>query len=223
MRAKSAATLIAMILCGVPSAYSATPPTPAVTVAPSRITASGITPGGEVLFFGAGLEPKRYFAVPHRWSKVIADTGLKGTVSYDLDTAVTWNAIWIVADLSSGRCVVASTAGFDAERTYLTQRTFSRGLLGAVNQFTYHRPVADFLYVVPGGAWTLLARDGDTSDADGKQDGITTIDLSRLQRVGDGTSLPAAFAPGGALFIIDSSRLDLLELKIDASLLAGVR
>jgi hypothetical protein len=222
MRAGLAAVLFSVAL--MPFGYAATlPSAPSVVVEPSRITVSGVTPGGEVLFFGAGFEPKRYYVIPHRWSKVLSDTGLKGTVTFNLETPVTWNALWIVADLTTGRYAVASTPGFSAERSHLTQKSFNRDTLGTVSRFTYQRPVADFLYIAPGGAWSLVTRDGDASDGDGKEDGKTTIDLSRLQPIGVQRSLPTAFAPGGTLFIIDSSRLDLLEMKIDASVLAGAR
>lgn len=223
MRTPFAAVLIAITLIGISSGYAAPPPSgPSVVVEPSRITVSGVTPGGQVLFFGAGFEPKRYYAVPHRWSKVL-DTGVKRTVSYELDAPVTWNAIWIVADLTTGRYAVASTPGFPIEESHLAHRNFHRDALGAISQFVYQRPVAEFLYLAPGGAWTQSAYDGDVSDADGKQDGVTTIDLARLQPLGVEKSNPSAFTPGGTLFIIDASRLDLLELKVDGSLLAGAR
>jgi hypothetical protein len=92
-----------------------------------------------------------------------------------------------------------------------------------VNGFGYERGSADILYIAPGGAWTTLARDGDTSDADAQDDGITTVDVSRLRPAGGFKAAPSVFVPGGTLFVIDSSRLDLLEVKIDASILAGAQ
>jgi len=194
---------------------------PTVTVEPSRIVATGITRGGKVLFFGAGMEPKKYYAIPHRWSSVVADTTMTGTVSYDLGTSVTWNAIWVVADLSTGRYIVTSTPGFPAERSRLTRKMFNRDTHGAVNRFTYQRPSADFLYIAPGGAWSLPARDGDTSDADGIGDGYTTIDLSRLQPAGAQIPLPGSFMPGGTLLVLDPVRLDLVEININENALAA--
>ncbi|MEK6372845.1 MAG: hypothetical protein AABO58_09125 [Acidobacteriota bacterium] len=196
---------------------------PGVSVAPSAITATGITPGAQVLFFGAGFEPKTYYAVVHRWSTVVADADMDGSVSYALDSPVTWNALWIVADLRTGRYAVASTPGFPVHRSALERRDFKRDMTGGISRFVYSRSIVDFLYVSPGGAWTLQARDGESTDGDSKVDGETAIDLSRLRPLLSGADVPRAFTPGGTLFIIDSSRLDLLELKIDASILAGAR
>jgi hypothetical protein len=223
MRPASFAALIAIALIGIPFARAARPSDPAVVIEPSRITVSGVTPGGDVLFVGAGLEPKKYYAIPHRWSRVLADTDAKGTVSYDLEGPVTWNALWIVTDLTTGRYVVASTPGFPVERSHLASRHFQRDTHGQVSQFAYERSVADVLYIASGGAWTLLARDGDSSDGDSKDDGITTIDLPKLRPAAPGKPIPSAFAPGATLLIIDSSRLDLLELKVDASTISGAR
>jgi hypothetical protein len=217
------AAICAITLIGISRGYAASQPAgPSVVVEPSRITVSGVTPGGQVLFFGAGFEPKRYYVVPHRWSKVL-DADVKRTVSYELDAPVTWNAVWIVADLTTGRYAIASTPGFPIEESHLTHRSFHRDALGAVSQFAYQRPVVDFLYLAPGGAWTQLTYDGDSSDADGKDDGVTTVDLGKLLPLGARKSAPTAFAPGGTLFIIDLSRLDVLELKIDGSVLAGAQ
>jgi hypothetical protein len=193
-----------------------------VIVGPTQITASGVSPGADVLFFGAGFEPKGFHAVFHRWSAVVTDTQ-HGTVSYVFDKPVTWNALWIVADLRTGKYLIVSTPGFATITSELTRRSLKRDGTGGVSQFAFSRQAADFLYIAPGGrAWTLLARDGDSNDADGRVDGETTLDLLRASPV-SGTDHVRQFTPGGTLFVIDPTRLDVLELKLDGSILAGAR
>ncbi len=213
------ATLVALLLSGFARQSSAANNDPAVTITPSRITVSRITPGGRVLFFGAGFEPKRYYAQPHRWSSVVTDAHRDGVVAYDLDQPVMWNAVWIIVDLTSGRYAISSTPGYTVMRPPRDRHDFKHDALGAVSRFVFARPAADFLYIAPGGgAWKQLARDGEDTDGDGVPDGFTTIDLSRLEAL-DAGDRPRAFVPGGTLFVIDPTRLELLELKIDASLL----
>jgi hypothetical protein len=219
MRARIAAVVLITSGFLVVTAFADAPPT--VTITPSRITASGITPGGRVLFFGAGFEPKGYHADIHRWSAVITDSNSSGGVSYDLAPAVTWNALWIVVDIDSGRYTVAATPGFPIMRAFLPKGEFRRGGEAAIKAFAYSRATADVLYVADGGAWTLKVRDGESSDGDGSGDGVAAVDVGRLQPLVSGIPAPAAFLPGGTLFLIDPARLDLLELKLDASLLAG--
>jgi hypothetical protein len=193
-----------------------------VTLEPARITVTGVTPGAQVLFFGAGFEPQGFHAVLHRWSKVVSDTQ-HGSVSYVFDAPVTWNSLWIVADLRTGSYAVISTPGFPTIKSELTRRSLKRDATGAVSQLHFSRPAADFLYIAPGGgAWSLLARDGDENDADGSPDGETTLDLLRADPV-EGTDRIKQFTPGGTLFVIDPTRLDVLELKVDGSMLAGAR
>jgi hypothetical protein len=203
------------------TSFAAQPSKPAVTITPSRITATGISPGGRVLFFGTGFEPKGYHADIHRWSVVITDSSLSGSVFYDLSPAVTWNVLWIVVDINSGNYTVAATPGFPIVRAFLPKGEFRRGGEAAIKTFAYSRSTADILYVVPGAAWTLKVRDGESTDSDASRDGATAVDVGRLQPLVSGTPAPAAFLPGGTLFLIDPARLDLLELNIDPSVLAG--
>jgi hypothetical protein len=218
---RRAVIAFAWLLIVAGAAYAAPPSAPTVTITPSRITVAGISPGGQVLFFGTGFEPRGYHAEIHRWSVVMTDSSRSGSVFYDLSPAVTWNALWIVTDISSGRYAVAATPGFPVVRAFLPKGEFRRGGEAAVRNFAYSRSTADILYVVPGGAWTLKARDGESSDSDGSRDGATAIDVTRLQPLISGIPAPAAFLPGGTLFLIDPARLDLLELNIDPSQLAG--
>jgi hypothetical protein len=192
-----------------------------VIVTPTRITVDGVTPNAKVLFFGAGFEPKRDNAVVHRWSTVLSDTAVRGHVEYDLGAPVTWNALWIIVDLTSGHYAIASTPGFPTIRTSVPHREFKRGIGSLVSRFAYGRSAVYALYVHPGGASMAMSRDGGPTDSDGVADGTTEIDLANLQPLADGVKVPDAFVPGGTLFLIDTSRLDLLELQIDGSLLAG--
>jgi hypothetical protein len=216
------AVLFALITGRASAAVNTPPLALTVVVEPTKITASGVSPGADVLFFGAGYEPEGFHAVFHRWSVVVTETA-HGTVSYVFDKPVTWNAVWIVADLRTGKYAVVSTPGFPTMTSEFTRRSLKRDGVGAVNQFIFSRQVVDFVYLAPGGgAWSLLASDGDTTDADGRADGQTTLDLLRANPI-SGTDRVRQFTPGGTLLAIDPSRLDVLELKLDGSLLAGAR
>jgi hypothetical protein len=195
---------------------------PVVAITSTRITVSGVNPNAKILFFGAGFEPKGGQVIVHRWASVVTSTDAHGDVSYDLDPAVAWNALWIVADLANGHYTVVSTPGFRTVHALRPKQYFKHGAAGAVRRFSYARSEVYLLYLHPGGsAWTLDAMDGDSTDADGIANGTTEIDLAGLRPLVSGADAPEAFVPGGTLFIIDPSRLDLLEVKIDGSMLAG--
>jgi hypothetical protein len=218
---RTSLALIVTLLVGAALPLEAAP---AITVTPLRISVTGVTPGADVLFFGMGFEPKKNIEVIlHRWSAVAAAQN-DGTAAYALTDKVTWNALWIVADLRTGQYAIASTPGFQLARAFYPARELKRDPSGTINRFLYGRRSADFVYVAAGGAWTHRVHDGESTDADGQNDDRISLNLSQLRRIGgSGPETPLAFTPGGTLFVIDPARLDLLELRIDASLLAGVR
>lgn len=209
----------AAVFFAASSGLSAPSAAPTVVITPAKISVTGITPGAQVLFFGAGFEPRRSDAVLHRWSSVVTDDG-HGTVDYPLDPPVNWNALWIVADLRNGHYTIAATPGFPIDRERFTKGEFKRDGNADVTRFLYGRVNAEYLYLLSGGAWTFSARDGGDTDLDGAVDGATVIDLLRFKPA-LGADKPRAFTPGGTLFAIDTLQLDLLELKIDGSMLAG--
>jgi hypothetical protein len=196
---------------------------PVVRITPTEVTASGVTPGTEVVFFGVGVEPKGYHVEVHRWSGVVTDTTHSGTATFTLEKPVTWNVIWIVADLRNGHYTVASTPGFPTMTPDRPQFRLKRDIVGLANQIGYSRPFVDGLYLEAGGAWILRGADGIDSNGQGKGEGETTIDLLKATPLMAGAAPPRSLSPGGTLLIIDVSRLDVLTVKIDESLLAGAR
>jgi hypothetical protein len=196
---------------------------PTVTITSTAITASGVTPGTQVAFFGVGLEPKGYHAEVHRWSAAVPDAAHGGTATFTFDAPVTWNVVWIVVDLQTGHYTVASTPGFPTMTARRPRYRLRHDATGSPSQMGYGRPFVDALYVEHGGAWTMRAQDGDSTDADGTPDGQTTIDLSRATPLVAGSDAPRQFSPSGTLFVIDVSRLEVLPVPIDTSLIAGAQ
>lgn len=215
--------IFCIVLCGIAMSGGAAN-APVVTVTPSRITVTGISPGGEVLFFGAGAQPNGRRAILHHWSNVVQDAAHDGQVTLDLDPPVTWNAVWVIADLRNGHYTIVSTPGYPVLHPRLTRSDFKRDPSGAISRFLFGRFSADFAYVTPGGkAWRLLVHDGGGADADSTTDGVTTFDLARAVPLTDAADRPHAFTPGGTLFIIDPTTLDVLDLKLDGSILGGAQ
>lgn len=224
-RTRSSRTLVMwvyVILIGIAYPLSAAN-RPTISITPTAITATDVTPGTDVSFFGVGLEPKGYHVEVRRWSAVVTDTAHAGTATFTLDSPVTWNVVWIVADLRTGHYAIASTPAFPTMTPPRPRYRLKRDAAGAVNRMGYSRPFVDGMYIEAGGAWIVRAGDGDDSDADGKADGETTIDLQHATPVTAGSQPPHSFHPGGTLLVVDVSRLDVLTVPIDASLIAGAQ
>lgn len=215
------AMVLILSLAGAQRARAASHPT--VVITPAAITATDVTPGTQVAFFGVGLEPKGYHAEVHRWSAVVTDTSHSGTATFTLDSPVRWNVVWIVADLRNGHYTIASTPGFPISIPDRPRYRLKRDPSGSPSRMGYGRPFIDGLYLEAGGGWIIRAQDGASSDADGKADGETTIDLLKATPLLAGSDVPRQFTPNGTLLVIDLSRLDVLTMTIDDSLIAGAR
>lgn len=213
---------VCLILIGIACPSSAAN-RPTISITPTAITATDVTPGTDVAFFGVGLEPKGYHVEVRRWSAIVTDTAHAGTATFTLDAPVTWNVVWIVADLRNGHYAIASTPGFPAITPTRPRYRLKRDAAGSANRMGYSRPFVDGLYVEAGGAWIVRAGDGDERDADGKSDGETTIDLLHATPLLAGSQTPRNFNPGGTLIVVDVSRLDVLTVAVDASMIAGAR
>lgn len=196
---------------------------PTISITPTAITATDVTPGTDVAFFGVGLEPKGYHVEVRRWSAVVTDTAHTGTATLTLDAPVTWNVVWIVADLRTGHYAIASTPAFPTMTPPRPRYRLKRDAAGAASRIGYSRPFVDGMYIEAGGAWIVRAGDGDDRDADGKADGETTIDLLQATPLSAGSQPPRSFHPGGTLLVVDVSRLDVLTVPIDAPLIAGAQ
>jgi hypothetical protein len=190
--------------------------------APTRINVTGVTPGADVLFFGAGLEPKRTHAVHHRWATVVTDTDHDGIVTFDFGSTITWNAFWVVADLRTGQYNIVTTPGYPARKPAYKRSELKRDAHGSVSRFRYGGSAGDGLYLAPGGAWTAFVSDGDPND-EATNYGSVMVDLSHMEPLLDGHARPLAFTPGGTLFFIDAQTIELLQLKVDDAGLAGAR
>jgi len=184
----------------------------AVQFGKRTVTASGLSPGAQVLVFGVVKIPLTYYSRLQRSESVVAATrdGI-ATVQTDFDIPVT--SVWVVADLRTGQ-VTTATSRSRGVRTVAIGRSAIRG---NSDQFSFDRSFLDLLYVHPGeGAWAWHAVDGGQGDEDGPN-GVTTIDVSTGIHV-LGAAPPKVFSPGGMLVAIDFEDLAVLTTDVQALL-----
>jgi hypothetical protein len=154
---------------------------------------------------------------------VVTDATHSGSATFRLEKPVTWNVIWIVADLRNGHYTIASTPGFPTMTPDRPQFRLKRDVAGSANQVAYSRPFIDGLYIEAGGAWIVRGADGIDSEGHGKSEGETTVNLSEAIPLLSGSKPPHNFNAGGTLLVIDISKLDVVAVNIDESLIAGAR
>lgn len=196
---------------------------PLLTFEGRVVTASNVTPGGDVVFFAVGLVPTGWQSTVMRWSQAVSDDDRDGTVTYDAGAEVPCKSIWIAAELTNGHFAVAAPPGCPLRQVALDSRSFKKSAKGELELFLHARPYLDLLYVHPGkGAWTISAADSFPTDADGESNGVTAIALSGARSLtGDGTKAKD-FVPGGILIAIDLYKLDVVAERLDAKMLNEV-
>jgi len=202
----------------ISTAQAAVPLQPSVSFGATSISASGITPGAQAVFFGAGREPHGYSSGILRISAVVRDTDGDGNVTLDIGRAVPVPTVWAVVDLTDGRYAVSAPPGSAVQTATLPPHLLGSSGLGA-DRLSLDHPFLELLYVQPGlGAWTWSARDGGSNDRD-DVGGVTTVDLTDGQNLAGSSELPAHFSTGGVLVAIDWFKLQILAVRLDAALL----
>lgn len=194
----------------------------ALTITAQSVVASGVTPGSKVVLFAVGLVPGGYDSAVVRWRTTVVDHDRDGSISFEPERGVPWKSIWTAVDLTSGKYAIGAPPEFPVRSAPLLPNAFRKTDASTVNTFLHAHTFVDLLYVTPaGGAWAIRANDGGAEDGDSASDGTTTILLEKLQPIDTGDERPKAFMPGGLLFAIDFSEMNIAVIRLTSSIVGG--
>jgi hypothetical protein len=192
-----------------------------VTFGPASVTASGVTPGADVVFFTVAIAPAGISGQLLRDVKVVSDTAKTGTVTLNVTDPMPPNGIWAVVDATNGAFAIARPTGWAVQYGRRAPRQFRYNGSDAV-AFSNGGMYLDLLYVHPGeGVWEWTESDGSATDRDGVTDGFVTVSVDDAKPVGSTAGKPKALRPGGVLIAIDRIRMQVLVERLDATLLGG--
>lgn len=212
---------VALFIAIATVAAAAAPPenSPAIAFDGQHITVSGVTPGSDVVVFALALDPDGFESTVVRWAEIVSDTARTGSVVFDARRDIPRKSIWTAVDLSNGQYAMAAPPGHPLRKRPWPTKPFHADSAGHIDEFRADAPFVDMLYVHPGrGAWVHRAHDGDTTDADGKPNGLTTLHLSTARSL---NALPNGpeLLPGGVLIVIDFYHLNVAAARLDGALL----
>jgi hypothetical protein len=189
---------------------------PALLYEDQAVVVSGITPGGQAVWFSLSKQIEGYMAHFVTRQDLLADTDGDGVVRFELDRTVPLQSLWVAVDLASGEAAVGTPEGFPL-RDASEAPGHGRGVAGRPDWVETGRELLSFLVVRPGaGAWTLSLGDGGANDEDHAVDGRLTATLARLRAVGNSPSPPERFQPRDLVFAIDPDRMEILTERIPA-------
>lgn len=184
---------------------------PVVSFGDQTVIASGMTPKGQVVWFGVmrDLDNGRL-----DWShdeEITADQSGTGTVQLDIGRPIALQSLWFAVDLATGRFGVNAPSGYPLRQFDLPSNAIS----AALNHLVIPRSVLIVVLVRPGvGAWTLRAGDGAAGDSDGAVDGKVDIDCTQLLPIGSSPGAPKNFSPKDTLLVVDQAQMDLIAVSL---------
>jgi hypothetical protein len=187
---------------------------PRITLLDTRVVVANVTPGETVLLFGAAQEIG-YTVQLSRWQRAIADDDRDGAVEFELPGPIPTDSIWIVVDGASGAVASTSPAESRFRRIDFPSGVLPKNPDGALERFVTGRQMIDLLIVRPHvGAWRTYAADGHGSDADGRQDGRTTISFSAAVSLTGRAAAPRHLTPRDIVIAVDVRRLEYYTTEV---------
>jgi hypothetical protein len=184
---------------------------PAVSFGDQRVIATGMTPKGQVVWFGVMRDPDNGTLDWAHHEEITTDQSGMGTVELNLGKPVAPQSIWFAVDLATGQFAVNAPTGYP-----LRQFDLPGGAIpAALDHLVIPRSLLIAVIVRPGvGAWTIRAGDGAAGDSDGAADGKVDVDLTRLLPIGATSGALKAVSPKDTLLIVDQARMDFIAVAL---------
>lgn len=177
---------------------------PQITLGTDRITASGVTPNGEVVFFARSVTYRGGVPLLERHAFVASDADGDGVVTHTLETVPRYS-VWVAVDAESGAYTVRTAAGTEPVLIALPAGSWRENDGGA----DVPRAWVDFLLVRPKkGAWVLDVMQGGARDDDGQNDASLRLRTSAMQPL-LGKDAPPPQAKKDVLVLIEPRTLDV--------------
>jgi len=184
---------------------------PVLSFGDQTVIASGMTPKGQVVWFGVSRDPDNGTLDWSHDEEITADQGGAGTVQLDIGKPVALQSIWFAVDLATGQFAVNAPAGYPLRQFDLP----GNAIPAALNHLAIPRSLLIAVLVRPGvGAWTLRAGDGAVGDSDRVADGKVDIDITQLLPIGGSPGAPKTFSPKDTLLIVDQAQMDFIAVSL---------
>ena len=199
-----AAAAISLFVLVVPG-HAAEPLT--IEFSERGVSASAVTPHGQVVLFGVAREPSATRpAYPRsvRRVAVLTDDDGDGTVHHDLGQDVPLLGMWVVVDLTTGGFAAAPSPGYEPARIVITPDVARHDNNGQLKKLEWPFAEMEMLLVRPGtGAWRLYAAKHSALDENAASDEPLRVDIDAFEPIGATASSPKNFRKGDVVALID--------------------
>jgi hypothetical protein len=198
-------------LWGSAAPASAQVPTgPSLAVSAQAVTATGMTPGGAVVWLGMARKVVEYEAIFARRQGVVQADAL-GTAQVPLAEAVPLQSIWVAVDLKTGLYATASRAGFSPRAFALGAGALEVRGAGLADRLLDAADYGEVLLVRPGkGAWGKTIGRGGAADESDPSEPTYKLSFDKLEAVSaaDGAA-PGKLSPRDLVFVLHPQAMGL--------------
>jgi len=182
--------------------------TPRISFEKEAVIASGVTPGGKVVWFSIAREISLHTATIVPRQQIVEDNAKAGSVRLELDREIPFQSIWVAVDLTTGALDVAVPQGYPLRRFEIPSSSLRHDESGDDWIESTRGYVAVMLVRPENGAWWSLVGDGGMDDDDGAYDGRLLASLPELREVeGSDLEAPESFAAKDVVIVIDPNAM----------------
>jgi hypothetical protein len=200
---------IVSLLVAATTALAALADPPTILFTPGGVSLGGIAPGTKVAWLGM-IRERVDNHTRVRFERGYGPATPAGKIEIAEKGASTAQAIWLVADASSGLARRSAAPGFVHSSADISIRAESGDRSIAIES-----AVVELLYVRPKkGAWSFGTGDGSDLDADAAANGVVTMLLSDLRDLQGNPHPPEQVKEGDLILVIDPYRIRTSQLVV---------
>jgi len=183
------------------------------------LSVAGLTPGGQVVIFGAGRDRSPWRVEHLMVLETRVDDDVDGTVTVDLDISIPLQSVWWAVDYSTGDYAIGTPDGYTADDRGLPDGAIMHRATDDTVIVLAGSPETNGLVVRPGvGVWTVQAGDGALNDQDGSPNGVTEIPISGFQAASEsGPADLGDLMPGDVLVLVNPRTLTSSSSQVAAA------
>ena len=183
----------------------------------ARITATGITPGGDAVCLGVAREPGETMPLLLRLERATSDDDRDGEVVFELGREIPPISLWAVVDVATGRAEIqpgTETAARPADGPSELPTSRRDGSIALADRRGY----LELLIARPGvDVWTLSVGAGRQGDQDPAPDGLVIPAVARSHSLVAKTGQSGGLRGGDVVVAIDPTTFEYYSLRLAAS------
>lgn len=179
----------------------------------AAVTASGLTPGRPVIWFGVEHRIDAEYSGEMAQRYEVGTAAADGTARLDLGRSIAPRSYWVAVDLDSGDFLVAAPGGYRIAKPPKPSRV-GLGEGAKADELLDDRAFLMGLVVSPKeGAWAFTGADGGPRDEDGTNDGHLRFALDRFDPLPGMPAAPAKLKGNDLWFVIDPLTMEIAVHK----------